>query len=237
MQKQSELYRGKSKTVYHTEKKDYLIIKFRDEISANNGIKVKQLSRKGTLNNKINYFIMTKLQENGIPTHIEELISKNEVLVKNLKMIPVEFVLRNLAEGSLVKRLNIQKGTILNPPIFELFLKNDVQCDPMINESYCETFGWINKNTLIDIHMITLKINKVLSKLFSDIGIILVDFKLEFGMIDNQIVLGDEFSPDTARLWNKENMEKMDKDLFREDSGEIIQAYESVGYRLGIEFN
>ncbi|PPI88251.1 phosphoribosylaminoimidazolesuccinocarboxamide synthase [Candidatus Pantoea edessiphila] len=237
MEKKSELYRGKSKNVYCTEKKDLLIIHFRDDISANNGLKIKQFFGKGIINNKINCFIMNFLQNNGISTHIEKLISDNQVLVKKLKMIPIECVLRNIASGSLVKRLDIKEGMVLNPPIFEIFFKNDIKNDPMINDSHCETFNWVNKENFIKMKLLTYKINDILKKLFIDINIILVDFKLEFGLINNTIILGDEFSPDVARLWDKENMKKMDKDLFREDSIGLIKSYKSIANRLGIKFN
>ncbi|MXP50846.1 phosphoribosylaminoimidazolesuccinocarboxamide synthase [Pantoea sp. SoEX] len=237
MQKKSEIYRGKSKTVYCTEKKDFLIINFRDDISANNGMTIQKFDGKGKINNKINYFIMTTLQNNGIKSHIEKQISDSEILVKNLKMIPIECVLRNRSAGSLVKRINIKEGIILNPPIFEMFLKSDIVNDPMINESYCETFGWANKHHIMTMKYLTHKINNILNKLFHDIGIILVDFKIEFGLFNNEIILGDEFSPDVARLWDITNMRKLDKDIFRQNSTGIIQAYELVANRLGITFS
>ncbi|MBK4775504.1 phosphoribosylaminoimidazolesuccinocarboxamide synthase [Candidatus Pantoea edessiphila] len=239
MKKTSELYRGKSKTVYCTEEKDFLIIHFRDDISANNGLKFQNFAGKGSINNAINHFVMTKLQDNGIKCHLENKISDNELLVKKLIMLPIECVLRNRAAGSLIKRIDIKEGIVLNPPIFEIFLKNDMKNDPMINHSYCETFGWVSKKHLITMKSITYKINDILNKLFNDISIILVDFKLEFGLLNNEIVLGDEFSPDTARLWDIKNMDKLDKDLFRKNptnSSGVIQAYELVASRLSNYF-
>lgn len=237
MQKQAELYRGKAKTVYSTENPDLLVLEFRNDTSALDGERIEQFDRKGMINNKFNYFIMTKLQEAGIPTQMEALLSDNEALVKKLDMVPVECVVRNRAAGSLVKRLGVEEGTILNPPLFDLFLKNDAKHDPMINESYCETFGWVSKENLARMRELTLQANEVLSKLFLDAGLILVDFKLEFGLFKGEVVLGDEFSPDGARLWDKETLNKMDKDRYRQSLGGLIEAYEEVANRLGVKLD
>ncbi|CAJ0992189.1 phosphoribosylaminoimidazolesuccinocarboxamide synthase [Pantoea sp. Nvir] len=236
MRKRAELYRGKAKTVYSTDDPDLLVLEFRNDTSVHNGARIEQFERKGMVNNHFNYFFMTKLQEAGIPTHIEELLSKKEVLVKKLEMVPIECVVRNRAAGSLVKRLGIKEGIILNPPLFDLFLKKDVQHDPMVNESYCETFGWVSKENLMRMQELTYKANNVMSKIFDNAGLILVDFKLEFGLFKNVVMLGDEFSPDGARLWDKQTMNKMDKDRFRQGLGGLIEAYEEVAYRVGIKF-
>ncbi len=148
MQKLAELYRGKAKTVYTTENPDLLVLEFRNDTSALDGQRIEQFDRKGMVNNKFNHFIMTKLEEAGIPTQMERLLSDTEVLVKKLEMIPVECVIRNRAAGSLVKRLGIEEGLSLNPPLFDLFLKNDAMHDPMVNESYCKTFGWATEAQL-----------------------------------------------------------------------------------------
>jgi len=237
MQKKAELYRGKAKTVYSTENPDLLVLEFRNDTSALDGERIEQFDRKGMINNKFNYFIMTKLQEAGIPTQMEALLSDNEALVKKLDMVPVECVVRNRAAGSLVKRLGVEEGIILNPPLFDLFLKNDAKHDPMINESYCETFGWVNKENLAKMRELTYKANDVLSKLFLDAGMILVDFKLEFGLFKGEVVLGDEFSPDGARLWDKDTLNKMDKDRYRQSLGGLIEAYEEVANRLGVKLD
>ena len=183
MQKQAELYRGKAKTVYSTENPDLLVLEFRNDTSAGDGARIEQFDRKGMVNNKFNYFIMSKLAEAGIPTQMERLLSDTECLVKKLDMVPVECVVRNRAAGSLVKRLGIEEGIELNPPLFDLFLKNDAMHDPMVNESYCETFGWVSKENLARMKELTYKANDVLKKLFDDAGLILVDFKLEFGRL------------------------------------------------------
>lgn len=234
MQKINKLYQGKSKDIYDTDNPDFLVIHFKNDVSAYNGKLIQSFYKKGILNNQFNYFIMSKLENFGINTHVEKLFSDSETLVKKLQMIPLEFVIRNYAAGSLVKRLGIKEGTILNPAIFELFFKNDVKNDPMINESYCETFGWLNNKKLIEIKKIILKINKILTDFFDKSNLLLIDFKLEFGIINNKIILADEFSPDGARIWDKKTHKKMDKDLFRNQKEGLIEAYEEVAKRLGI---
>lgn len=234
MQKHAELYRGKAKTVYTTDNPDLLILEFRNDTSALDGERIEQFDRKGMVNNKFNHFIMGKLEAAGIPTQMERLLSDTEILVKKLDMVPVECVIRNRAAGSLVKRLGLEEGMVLNPPIFDLFLKNDAKHDPMINESYCETFGWVSRENLAEMKRLSYIANDVLSRLFDDAGLILVDFKLEFGLYKGQVVLGDEFSPDGSRLWDKETLDKMDKDRFRQSLGGLIEAYEEVARRLGV---
>ncbi|VFP86610.1 Phosphoribosylaminoimidazole-succinocarboxamide synthase [Candidatus Erwinia haradaeae] len=240
MRKIIELYRGKTKTLYSTDNPNLLVLEFRDDVSALDGQRIDQFYRKGLINNKLNYFIMSQLQEAGIPTQIEALYSHNAILVKNLEMVPLEFVLRNRAAGSLVKRLGIEEGVRLCPPLFDLFLKNDSKRDPMINSSYCETFGWVSKHHLSHMREITFQSNEILKKLFSAIGFILVDFKLEFGIFNNQVMLGDEFSPDSARLWDAKTLNKMDKDLYRQNRQTqvgLIEAYEEVANRLGVKLD
>lgn len=235
MKKLAELYRGKAKTVHTTENPDLLILEFRNDTSAFDGLRIEQLERKGIVNNKFNYFIMTKLQEAGIPTQVETLLSDTEVIVKKLDMIPVECVVRNRAAGSLVKRLGVEEGKVLNPPTFELFLKNDALHDPMVNESHCKTFGWATDEQLSTMKALSFKINSILTDLFDKAGFILVDYKLEFGLFKGEITLGDEFSPDGCRLWEKETLKKMDKDRFRQGLGGVIEAYEEVATRIGVK--
>ncbi|GGY08640.1 phosphoribosylaminoimidazole-succinocarboxamide synthase [Litchfieldella qijiaojingensis] len=236
MQKRQELYAGKAKSVYHTDDPDRLILHFRDDTSAFDGQKKEALARKGMVNNKFNAFIMGKLEEAGIPTHFEGLLSDTECVVKKLDMIPVECVVRNLSAGSLCRRLGVEEGLELNPPTFELFLKNDEQHDPMINESLAETFGWATPEQLSEMKTLTFKVNDVLKALFEAGGMLLVDYKLEFGLFHGQIVLGDEFSPDGCRLWDAKTREKLDKDRFRQGLGGVIEAYEEVGRRIGVDF-
>lgn len=237
MQKQKELYAGKAKSVFTTEDPNKFILVFRDDTSAFDGEKMEKLNRKGMVNNKFNAFIMQALQDAGVETHFEELLSDNECLVKNLNMLPVECVVRNYAAGSLVKRLGVTEGQALTPSTFELFLKNDELHDPMINVSHCVAFGWASKEQLDEMERLTYKVNTILSKMFDDAGMILVDYKLEFGVFDGRIVLGDEFSPDGCRIWDKETKKKMDKDRFRQGLGSVIETYEEVGARLGMQFD
>ncbi len=236
MQKRDELYRGKAKTVYTTDDADKLILHFRNDTSAFDGEKIEQLERKGEVNNKFNHFIMTKLEEAGIATQVESLVSDTESLVKKLAMIPVECVVRNVAAGSLVRRLGVEEGKTLNPPVFEFFLKNDALHDPMINDYHIASFGWATPDQIATMKALTFDVNKVLKALFDDAGMILVDYKLEFG-VDGQgnIVLGDEFTPDGCRLWDKETRKKMDKDRFRQGLGSVVETYIEVAERLGLK--
>lgn len=236
MEKRELLYTGKAKSVYTTDDPDRLIILFRNDTSAFDGKKVEQLDRKGMVNNKFNAFIMEKLAEAGIPVHQERLLSDTESLVKRLKMIPVECVVRNYAAGSLVRRLGVEEGKELSPPTFELFLKNDALGDPMVNEYHVRSFGWATDAQLERMKELSFKVNDVLKQLFDAGNMLLVDFKLEFGLFHDEIVLGDEFSPDGCRLWDKDTRKKLDKDRFRQGLGSVVEAYEEVGQRIGVQF-
>ena len=237
MNKGDLLYSGKAKSVYQTDDNDLLVLQFRNDTSAFDGKKVEQLDRKGMVNNIFNAFVMEKLAVAGVPTHLVKRLSPTESLVKNLTMIPVECVIRNRAAGSLTRRLGIAEGTELNPPVYEYFLKNDVLGDPMITPSHIETFGWATAEQLQTMTELTFKVNDILKPLFMSGDMLLVDFKLEFGVFHDEIVLGDEFSPDGCRLWDKETLEKLDKDRFRQGLGQVVESYEMVGQRLGLNFN
>ncbi len=236
MEKRELLYTGKAKSVYTTDDPDFLILVFRDDTSAFDGKKVEQLARKGRVNNIFNAFIMQKLADAGIETHFERVLNPNEVVVKKLNMIPVECVVRNYAAGSLCRRLGVTEGLALTPPTFELFLKNDALGDPMINDSHVESFGWATHAQLARMKELSFQVNSVLNALFAEGNMLLVDFKLEFGVFHDRIVLGDEFSPDGCRLWDKDTRKKLDKDRFRQGLGDVVEAYEEVGRRLGINF-
>jgi phosphoribosylaminoimidazole-succinocarboxamide synthase len=235
MQKCEELYRGKAKTVFTTNDESTLILEFRNDTSAFDGEKVEQLDRKGEINNKFNHFIMQKLEASGIKTQLIERLSDTESLVKKLDMIPIECVVRNYAAGSMCKRLGIDEGKALSPPTFEFFLKNDALHDPMVNDSHILTFQWATQDQIDEMRSLTFKVNQVLKQLFSDGNMMLVDFKLEFGLFEGEIVLGDEFSPDGCRLWDKETKNKMDKDRFRQGLGSVVETYMEVASRLGVE--
>jgi phosphoribosylaminoimidazole-succinocarboxamide synthase len=234
MNKLEPLYSGKAKSVYLTDDADKLILHFRNDTSAFDGEKMEKLERKGEVNNRFNAFIMQKLEEAGVPTHFEKLLSAEESLVKRLEMMPVECVVRNIAAGSLCKRLGVQEGMDLSPPTFEFFLKNDALHDPMINEYHIRAFGWATDEQITAMQNLTFTVNDVLKKLFLDAGLLLVDYKLEFGDFHGQTVLGDEFTPDGCRLWDSETRKKLDKDRFRQGLGGVVEAYEEVAHRLGV---
>ncbi len=234
MQIEKELYAGKAKTVYTTADPDRLILCFRDDTSAFDGEKTVRLARKGMVNNKTNAFIMEQLEKAGIPTHFERVLSSNESLVKRLDMIPLECVVRNITAGSICRRLGVEENMDLDPPTFEFFLKNDELHDPMVNEYHIRSFGWASDEEVATMKRLTFEVNDVLKQLFLDAGILLVDYKLEFGRYHGQVVLGDEFTADGCRLWDAATRKKLDKDRFRQDLGDVVEAYEEVARRLGV---
>ncbi len=237
MKKLEELYSGKAKSVYATDDADRYILQFRDDTSAFDGKKIEKLARKGMVNNVFNAFVMKRLEEAGIPTHFDKLLSPQEALVKKLEMMPVECVVRNIAAGSICRRLGITEGIDLEPPTFELFLKNDELGDPMINEYHIASFGWGEAQHIERSRELSFAVNDVLKPMFLEAGMLLVDFKLEFGLYRGEVVLGDEFTPDGCRVWDVETREKLDKDRFRQNLGGVIESYELVGRRLGIDFD
>ena len=208
MQKRKELYAGKAKSVYLTDDETKLILHYRNDTSAFDGEKIEQLERKGEINNKFSAFIMQKLEQAGVPTHHEGLLSAEESVVKNLDMFPIECVVRNIAAGSLCKRLGVEEGIDLNPPTFEFFLKDDALHDPMINEYHIRAFGWADDNAIEQMKELTFKVNDTLTKLFADAGLLLIDYKLEFGRYQDSILLGDEFTPDGLSPMGCQNPQK-----------------------------
>ena len=237
MERGVELYSGKAKSMHLTEDPRRLIMEFRDDTSAFDGEKIEQLDRKGMVNNLFNAFIMKALENAGVSTHFDKLLSRTESIVKNLDMIPVECVVRNIATGSLCKRLGIEDGLNLEPPTFEFFLKDDARHDPMINDYHIESFGWATRDEVAVMKRNTFQVNEILGAMFADAGMILVDFKLEFGRYDGNLVLGDEFTPDGCRLWDTETRKKLDKDRFRHGLGGVIESYEEVALRLGVDLD
>ena len=237
MQIDRELYSGKAKSVFTTDDADCLVLRFRNDTSAFDGEKIAQLERKGMINNKTNAFIMGKLEQAGIPTHFDYLLSDTDAVVKRLKMIPIECVVRNISAGSICRRLGVEEGLDLNPPTFEFFLKNDALHDPMINEYHIRSFGWADDADIQTMKDLTFRVNDILKKLFLDAGMLLVDYKLEFGRFHDRIMLGDEFTADGCRLWDVETRRKLDKDRFRQGLGGVVEAYEEVAARLGIDLN
>ena len=240
MNKGNKLYEGKAKILYETSNKSLLIQHFKDDATAFNNKKKSKIEGKGVLNNRISEHIYNILSQSGIKTHLEKRLNMREQLVKKVEILPIEFVIRNIATGSLTKRLNITEGTVLKKPLIEYCFKNDELNDPLVSEEHIENFNWATKSEIEKIKEISLRINDILIGLFRGVRIKLVDFKLEFGRCWNkennnyQILLADEISPDTCRLWDVATEKKMDKDRFRKDLGNIVEAYQEVAKRLGI---
>jgi phosphoribosylaminoimidazole-succinocarboxamide synthase len=238
MEKRKELYRGKAKTVYATDDANVLVMHYRDDVSAFDGVKLAQLAQKGETNNRINAYVMGKLAAAGVPTHFLRLLNERESLVKAMKMVPVECVVRNVCAGSMAKRYGIEEGRRLPEPIFEFFLKSDALHDPLCNDDHIRVLGWASADEIAAMRAITHRVNAILKPLFANAGIDLVDYKLEFGHpLDDPsgpLVLGDEFTPDGCRLWDAKTGEKLDKDRFRRDLGEVIEHYREVARRIGV---
>ena len=235
MEKVKEIAAGKAKSIFTTNNPDELVMEFRDDASAFDGKKRASLAGKGAVNNQFNAFIMNYLGNNGIEHHLIDLIDNTHSLVRSLDMFPIECVIRNRATGSICKRLGTKDGLILKKPLFEFFLKDDDLGDPLINRNHIVSFGWAKDDQLDEMIKISHEVNDLLTKLFSNPGMILVDFKLEFGVSNNNILLGDEFTPDGCRLWDDQTLEKLDKDRFRQDLGDVIESYHMVAHRLGMQ--
>jgi len=236
MERREEIYKGKAKSVYRTDDPDLFIMHYRNDTSAFDGTKVEKLADKGRVNNLFNAFIMQKLAAAGIKSHFVKVLNATDSLVTKLTMIPVECVVRNQAAGSLCRRYGIAEGTEITPPTFEFFLKNDALHDPMVNDYHIISFGWATAEQIAAMKDLTFRVNTVLKQMFLDAGMLLVDYKLEFGMYKGELLLGDEFSPDGSRIWDSATRKKMDKDRFRQDLGDVIEAYKEVGERLGVDF-
>jgi phosphoribosylaminoimidazole-succinocarboxamide synthase len=238
MKKGKKLYEGKAKILYAAPEKGTAIQHFKDDATAFNNQKKSIIEGKGILNNRISEHILSSLNQVGIETHLIKRINMREQLIKLVEIIPIEFVVRNIATGSLTKRLGIEEGTVLEKPLIEFCYKNDELNDPLIAREHIYTFGWA---TPIEINRITdqcLRINDFMQGMFKGVGIKLVDFKLEFGRLNQnekkKIILADEISPDTCRLWDVTSEEKLDKDRFRRDLGNLLEAYQEVARRLNI---
>ena len=238
MARRRQIYEGKAKILYEGPEPGTLVQYFKDDATAFNAKKKGVITGKGVINNRISEYLMTRLSEIGIPTHFVRRLNMREQLVREVEIIPVEVVVRNVVAGSLAKRLGMNEGTPLPRSIVEYYYKSDALNDPMITEEHITAFGWATPQDLDDIMSMALRVNDFLSGLFLGVGIRLVDFKLEFGRLweDDQmrIVLADEISPDSCRLWDMKTNEKMDKDRFRRDLGNVEEAYQEVARRLGI---
>lgn len=233
MHKGEFLYEGKAKQVYATDNPDLIIIRYKDDATAFNNLKKGTIADKGVINNQITTRIFELLAENAIPTHFKERLNDREQLCDKVKIIPLEVITRNLIAGSMAKRLNIVEGTKPSNTVFELSYKNDELGDPLINDHHAVAVGAASYAELEQIYAMTAKINQVLQQFFAERGLILVDFKIEFGKNSRgEIILADEISPDTCRLWDAKTNEKLDKDRFRRDLGNVEEAYQEVLRRL-----
>ncbi|HHD11315.1 MAG TPA: phosphoribosylaminoimidazolesuccinocarboxamide synthase [Deltaproteobacteria bacterium] len=226
--KGNKLYEGKAKIIYETDNPDLLIQYFKDEATAFNAQKKGVIKEKGVMNNAISTRLFKLLEDEGIKTHFVEKLSEREMLVKRLEIIPVEVVVRNIVAGSLAKRMGLEEGTPLKEAVVEFYYKSDELGDPMINNYHIRAFGLAKDEELEAMVESALKVNDILKKFFDERGILLVDFKLEYGRHHGEILLGDEITPDGCRLWDKQTLEKLDKDRFRRDLGKIEEAYEEV---------
>ena len=239
MSRRRQIYEGKAKVLFEGPEPGTLVQYFKDDASAFNNKKRGTITGKGVLNNCISEFLMTRLTEIGIPTHFMRRLNMREQLVREVEIIPIAVVIRNVAAGSLSQRLGIPEGTLLPRSIIEYYLKKDELGDPLVTEEHITAFGWASTQDLDEIVQIALRVNDFLTGLFLGVNIRLVDFKLEFGRLytaddEMRIVIADEISPDNCRLWDARSNEKMDKDRFREDLGRVEEGYQEVARRLGI---
>ena len=236
MEKGALLYEGKAKRIYETNDPELLWIEYKDSATAFDGKKKAEIEGKGRLNNLISSIIFTKLQERGIDSHFVRQLSETEQLVKKVEIIPLETVVRNYAAGSISKRLGIPEGEKLRRPIVEFYYKDDALGDPLLTEDHIEILDLASPDEVELLKTKALEVNKVLTELFAELGVKLIDFKLEFGR-DSQgnVLLADEISPDTCRLWDMETNEKLDKDVFRRDLGSLTEAYAAILARLGVQ--
>ena len=234
MEKKELLYEGKAKKVYTTENLDVLIVDYKDDATAFNGVKKGTIVGKGVVNNRMTNHIFKMLEEKGIPTHFIEELSDRETAVKKVEIVPLEVIVRNVAAGSFSKKLGIEEGFRLLSPTLEFSYKNDELGDPMINDYYAVAIGAATREEIDKITELVFKINEILVDYFKSVKVDLIDFKVEFGRYKGQIILADEISPDTCRFWDSETHEKLDKDRFRRDLGHVEEAYEEIYRRIGL---
>ena len=235
MEKKEMLYEGKAKKVYATQDPDILIVDYKDDATAFNGLKKGTITGKGVINNKMSNFMCKMLEKEGIPTHFVEELSDRETAVKRVTIVPLEDINRNKAAGSMAKRLGLEEGTQLLCPVLEFSYKDDALGDPMINDSHAIACGFATQEDIDAIRSMALKINEIMCNYFASVNVELIDFKLEFGRYHDQIILADEISPDTCRFWDMTTHEKLDKDRFRRDMGSVEEAYDEMAKRLGLK--
>ncbi len=234
MKKCELLYEGKAKKVYATDDKDYCIVDYKDDATAFNGQKKGTIVGKGVVNNKMSNYLFQLLEKHGIKTHFVKELSDRETLVKKVKIVPLEVIVRNKAAGSLAKRLGLEEGTTMKTTVLEFCYKNDELGDPIVNEYHILAAEFATKEEVDQISAMSLKINEILKEFFLSVNIELIDFKLEFGRCADGIILADEISPDTCRFWDVSTHEKLDKDRFRRDLGGVEEAYAEVMKRIGL---
>lgn len=235
MQKREMLYEGKAKKVYYTDEPDLLIVDYKDDATAFNGVKRGTICGKGVINNKMSNFMCKMLEEKGITTHFVEELSDRETVVKKVDIVPLEVIIRNKAAGSMAKRLGLEEGIKLLCPVLEFSYKDDDLGDPMINDSHAIACGFATQEEIDTIKEMALKINDIMKAYLETKKVELIDFKLEFGRFKDEIILADEISPDTCRFWDSETHEKLDKDRFRRDMGSVEEAYQEMAKRLGLD--
>lgn len=234
MEKREQLYEGKAKKVYATDDPGLVIVSYKDDATAFNGQKKGTISGKGVINNRMSNYLFRRLEQKGIPTHFVEELSDRETLVKHVQIVPLEVIVRNVAAGSFAKRLGVEEGKQLLSPTLEFSYKNDELGDPFINDYYALALGLATREEIDRITEMAFAVNDFLKEFFRQVGVLLVDFKLEFGRFGGQIVLADEISPDTCRLWDIRTHEKLDKDRFRRDMGGVEEAYREIFSRIGL---
>ena len=233
MKKLEQVYEGKAKKVFKTDDENLFIVDYKDDATAFNGLKKGTIAGKGAINNRMTNSMMQLLEQHGIPTHFVKELSERETLVKHVKIVPIEVIVRNVAAGSLAKRLGLAEGTRLKSTVLEYCYKNDELGDPMINDYHVYAMGLATKEELEKIAAYSFKINEIMTAFFQEIGVDLIDFKLEYGITnDRTLVLADEISPDTCRFWDVKTGEKLDKDRFRRDLGGVEEAYQEMMKRL-----
>ena len=233
MEKREQIYEGKAKKVYATDDPDLLIVSYKDDATAFNGLKKGTITGKGVINNRMSNALMKKLEEAGIPTHFVEELSERETLVRRVAIVPLEVIVRNISAGSFSKRYGVPEGIVFDEPTVEFSYKNDALGDPLINDSHALALGLATKEEIETIKDYALRVDRELQNIWSERGVTLVDFKLEFGRLpDGKIILADEISPDTCRLWDAATGKKLDKDRFRRDLGGVEDAYAEVMRRL-----
>ncbi len=232
MDKQEMLYEGKAKRVYRTEDPKRFVVQYKDDATAFNGEKKGTIIGKGVVNNRMSALLFKMLESKGIPTHFEELLNDREMVVKAVRILPLEVIIRNVAAGSMSKRLGIEEGTVLPISTLEFSYKNDAYGDPLINDDHAVAMGLSTREEMAQIREYAFKINDILKAYFLERKMKLIDFKLEFGIYDGQVILADEISPDTCRLWDLETNKKLDKDRFRRDLGGVEEVYQEVLHRI-----